>query len=156
MQTQMRGVKIVLGVAAIVQFAGLCAVLGVMLMQKFLLKSLMYGLHTDTLAVPYASLITTGLSLLVYVTVFCIVMTAGEESSRGKAVASLICLAVLKILCSYVGIVVNMMVARQGAESLALHGMVESYASMWSSPFALAALVLFCFGMGRYYGCQDR
>ncbi|MBR1702426.1 MAG: hypothetical protein IJ716_10780 [Lachnospiraceae bacterium] len=154
----MRNVKIVLSVAAIVQFASLCAVLGVMFMQKALLKrQMMYSVHKDSFVVPYASLITAGLSLLMYVIVFCIVVTAGEESSRVKAVISLICLAVLKILCSYVGTVVNMVVvARNSAKALALHSVVESYASMWSSPFALVALILFCFGMGQYYESQDR
>lgn len=151
----MRGVKIVLGIAAIVQFAGLCAVLGVMLMQEMLVKSMMRGIHTDAFAVPYASLISVGLSLLLYVAVFSIVMTA-KEGYKAKAVISLICLAVLRIICSYAGIVVNMVVATwHSAEVLALHSMVESYASMWSAPFTAVALILFCFGMGRYYACQD-
>lgn len=151
----MRGVKIVLGIAAIVQFAGLCAVLGVMLMQEVFIKPMMRGIRTDAFAVPYASLISVGLSLLLYVAMFSIAMTA-EEGYKSKAVISLICLAVLRIICSYAGIVVNMIVAtRNGAEVLALHSTVESYASMWAGPFTMVALILFCFGMGRYYACQD-
>ena len=59
----------------------LAVVLGVMLMQEMLVKSMMRGIHTDAFAVPYASLISVGLSLLLYVAMFSIAMTA-EEGQR--------------------------------------------------------------------------
>lgn len=106
--------------------------------------------------IPIDSLLNITLILLIYLIGFVVISLTKVNLTKTKSVILIAMLCIFEIVLSYSVRYIVQIVAMRGSDYLTAYSSMSSAISTVTTPFRLAALILFCVSCGGYYGMESR